>query len=375
MDVSAAAMDPPVLWAEVTSSPVALSDPPPDALEREALAHCGVGEAGLREASRRAVSRVLRGLPLTDPDTLAFEQRSAGEPHPWARAWAASAKTLSTEATLRRLDEWLAEDREPRLRRCAVASAVAADGTHALAVVAVEALADLAPVPTRARTGQWLEVRARLHVAAAGGSVLVLGPSGAPRRVPAWLDGTVLHARFALDRPGAFTVQVLASTASGPRPVAEASVFADVEPPAHAGSDAAPGEEASEPARGDEDDLANMLAIARETSGEPPLTRDARLDAMGRVHASQMAAAHLLGHDAGDGEPTTRAEASGLSFRALGENVAHAGTVALAHRALWASPSHRANMLRRDFDRVGVAVVRDGRGDAWVVETFTSELR
>ena len=56
------------------------------------------------------MSRVLQGLPLTDPDALAFEQRAAGEPHPWARAWAASAKALSTEATLRKLDAWLAED-------------------------------------------------------------------------------------------------------------------------------------------------------------------------------------------------------------------------------------------------------------------------
>jgi uncharacterized protein YkwD len=58
-----------------------------------------------------------------------------------------------------------------------------------------------------------------------------------------------------------------------------------------------------------------------------------------------------------------------------GENVAHATTVALAHRALWASPSHRANLLRREFESVGVAVARDDRGDAWVVETFAGGLR
>jgi hypothetical protein len=28
-------------------------------------------------------------------------------------------------------------------------------------------------------------------------------------------------------------------------------------------------------------------------------------------------------------------------------------------------------MLRRDFDRVGIAVVNGDHGDAWVVETFT----
>jgi hypothetical protein len=32
-------------------------------------------------------------------------------------------------------------------------------------------------------------------------------------------------------------------------------------------------------------------------------------------------------------------------------------------------------MLRRDFSRVGVAAIRDERGDLWVVETFASGLR
>ncbi len=87
-----------------------------------------------------------------------------------------------------------------------------------------------------------------------------------------------------------------------------------------------------------------------------------------------MATSQTLAHDAGDRDPTARAHDAGLSFRALGENVAHAPTVALAHRALWESPSHRANMLRRDFDRAGVAVGRDDHGDVWAVETFTREL-
>jgi uncharacterized protein YkwD len=405
----AVAKDPPAIWAQATSSPGAPADPPRDALEREALARCGPAEAGLSEAARQVAARAVQGLPLPDADALAFAQRVAGEPHPWARAWAASARALPiagkpldgptegkpldgptegepldglSDTTLRRLDDWLLQDHEPRLRRCAVASGVAADGTRTLAIVAVDALADLASVPVRGRTGQWLTVEARLHVQAAGGEILVLGPSGAPRRVPAWFDGTTLRARFALDRPGEFTVQVLASTASGPRPVAEARVFADVEPPAHASTEHVPGEDAGNapasdgtPARPDADALAAMLSAARESAGEPPLTRDARLDALARAHAEHMVASQTLAHDAGDGDPVERARAAGLATRTLGENVAHAASVALAHRALWASPSHRANMLRRDFDRVGVAVVRDDHGDAWAVEAFAARLR
>ena len=124
--------------------------------------------------------------------------------------------------------------------------------------------------------------------------------------------------------PGPFTVQVLASTASGPRPVAEASVFADVEPPAHANDDAAPGEEAPEPGRGDDDELAAMLATAREASGEPP----ARAGRPARRRGARACAAD--GRRPGGGtrrgrrRPDRARATAGLAFQALGENVAHA---------------------------------------------------
>ncbi len=105
------------------------------------------------------------------------------------------------------------------------------------------------------------------------------------------------------------------------------------------------------------------------------LFRSAMRSAVARAHAERMAARRELAHDAGDGDPDERLRAAGLTARASGENVAHAATVALAHSALWASPSHRANMLRRDFDRVGLAVVRDDRGEVWAVETFASRLQ
>jgi len=42
----------------------------------------------------------------------------------------------------------------------------------------------------------------------------------------------------------------------------------------------------------------------------------------------------------------------------------------LAERALWASPSHRENLLLPRFDRVGIGVARDPDGTLWVCQTF-----
>ncbi len=307
-------------------------------------------------------------------NALALAQRAAGEPHPWPRAWVASGRPLDHQATVRRLSEWLAAGHEVAGlgRRCGVASGSSPEGTTTLAVVAVEALADLSPLQTRARAGQWLAVEARLRVRADGGRILVLGPGGAPRTLLTSFDGTTLRGRFAAERPGAFVVQVVADTAQGPRPVLEARVFADTEPTSEM-------PEATEQptVTGTMDDagqLASWLAMARASVGLPPLRRDPRLDGVARDHAARMAATQELAHDAGDGSPTDRLRTSGLEPIASGENVVHSSSVVLAHRALWESPSHRANILGRSFDRVGVGAVTDARGDTWAVELFAGGL-
>jgi uncharacterized protein YkwD len=111
-----------------------------------------------------------------------------------------------------------------------------------------------------------------------------------------------------------------------------------------------------------------MLATARAAEGLPPLAHDASLDVAARAHARRMAAARELGHDVGDGDPAARIADAGGGMREVAENVARASTVALAHRSLWGSPSHRANLLRADMRRVGVGVARDDRGEVWAVE-------
>jgi uncharacterized protein YkwD len=362
-----AAGDASVSWSRWSASPSPVDESQLNAVERAALARCGPGEAGLGEAARAAARRKLQGLPTRELDAVEYAQRAAGEPHPWPRVWLATAMALDTDAALRKLDAWLATESATQ-RRCGVAAMSGADGTRVLAVVTVDALADLAPLPTRARTGQWLTLEGRLRVAARGVRVFVTGPDGAPRTVPVALDGQELRARFAPDRPGEHAVQVVADLPSGPRPVLEASVFADAEPPEAEASRPAPGEDAF--AGDDASALARMLAATRASAGLPPLARDAALDAVARAHARRMADRRDLAHDCGDGSPLDRLRSAGLEPRDAAENVAHAATPALAHRAQWWSPSHRANMLRPRAVRLGIGVARDERGDLWVTALF-----
>jgi uncharacterized protein YkwD len=342
--------------------------------EAELQAACGVAEGGLRLVAKRLVARKTRDLPYLDLDGLTFAQRAAGEPHVWPRAWIVSGRALDHPTTVKRLAAWRQSFRDIGERRCGVATGYAPDGTEVVAAIALDALADLAALPIRARTGMWLAIDATMLVPATGARVVVLGPSGEPHGVPTSFENGHVRARFAPDRPGQLTVQVVADVPTGPRPVLEAQLFADVSPPTTTPNLAAPGEDAGKGAGTKPDALTRMIVAMRQAEGLPSLARDARLDAVAVAHARRMMESHQVGHDIGDGDPAQRLENAGLRTREAGENVAHAQSVELAHRALYASPSHRANLLRREFDRVGVAVLDDPDGSVWVAEVFTTEL-
>jgi uncharacterized protein YkwD len=114
---------------------------------------------------------------------------------------------------------------------------------------------------------------------------------------------------------------------------------------------------------------------ARESEAAPSLTRDVRLDAVATAHASRMLAARTTAHDVGEGDLRARFTDASLDARIVGENVAHAANVLAAHRALYASPSHRLELLRADYTHVGIGVVPADDGSVYVCEVFAASLR
>jgi uncharacterized protein YkwD len=111
-----------------------------------------------------------------------------------------------------------------------------------------------------------------------------------------------------------------------------------------------------------------MINAARATESLAPLRRDPELDVLAFAHARSMAELRRLAHDTGSGDASARVEEAGLGLYRVGENVAHAATLERAHRAVWMSPSHRANLLFDQFNLVGVGVTSDPTGNLWVCE-------
>jgi hypothetical protein len=356
-------------FAESTASPRPVTAQSPDPDARTLSAACGESDQALLTiATQLAEQRTDRATDL-DADAIGYALRAAGAPYVWPRAWLFNGNAGDVEVAKARMQRWLAGFGDGGTRRCGVSVRHKAGQRISVGAVAVDVLADLEPLPTRVRIGEWLDVRATLRVPASDAKLVILGPHGAPHAVPTSFSDGRVRARFNADQAGPWLVQLLAAVDGGPRPLLEALLFAGVEPPAVLSVPKAPGEDAAQANADPSTALSAMVNAARASEGLPLLQRDTRLEALAQAHAEAMRRARRTAHDAGDGDLNQRLEQVGLEL-AAGENVAHAGSAVLAQRALWASPSHRENLLDPAFDLLGIGVAPDADGTLWVCQVF-----
>lgn len=358
---------PPLAWHLATTSPT----PGAMAPGLEALYDaCGRADDALVAVAARNAGRLLRGEPGVGADELGFDVRAAGAPHVWPRAWTIQGETLADEAVLTKVTKWASGASSLGERRCGVVRTRSRSGAEIVSAVQADVLADLDPLPTLARTGEWISLRGHMLVPASDAKVVLLGPRGGPKSVLASLSSDDVRATFSVDAPGAWFVQVLATVSTGPRPVLEAWIFAGENPPTKFEESPAPGEDVSVSGLSREEALRRMVNAARAAEGLGALDADPGLDDLAVAHSQRMVDTRTVGHDVGDGDPKTRLADAGFQASAVGENVASAATLTRAHRALWASPSHRGNLLEKRFKKIGVGIVTGGDGRVWVTQLF-----
>jgi hypothetical protein len=354
----------PLVWVDETRSPQPLAS-------GDGVAEpCMVQERGLDRVARWVAARRATDGRAPDIDEVNAQLRSAGTPHVWPRVWTLEGDGLADEIIRQRLAHWLTRSAPEGELRCGLARARSPAGRQVLAAVVVDAVADLEPLPVRTRVGRWLTLAAHLLVPAEAARVVLLGPDDSLRSAPTTFADDQVRSVFSVDRAGAWRIQLLATTATGPRPVLEAWVFVDSEPFAAAPAEQVPGEASSSAAVNDTDVLLGSINAARSASGQAPLARDAVLDRVAAEHARAMRDRDTAAHDLGDGSPEERAARAGIMARRVGENVAHARDLRRAHRALWVSPSHRETLLSERFEAVGLGVATSPDGSVWLCELF-----
>lgn len=351
--------------ANETWSPQLVSLHPAD---RAVLEGCGLADAGLMRVATELAEYQARHGRLMNVDEVTFELRQAGVPYVWPRAWAIEG-TFDAADVAEGLQALVHAGTHAHLR-CGLGRTETTTGTPVLVVLAADALAELSPLPRRASPGQWVRIEANLLRPAAKVDVIALGPTGRPRTLLSELRDGHVRATLALSAPGPWTIQVLPTFAEGPRPALEAVIHVGQSPPTEFRAQAVPGEDASGSSAEPAERLLAMLNAARASEGLAPLPRHAQLDVAAAIQAKAMWEAGLVAHDVGLGDPIDRLEALGLSPRVAGENVAHARSLRQAHRALWASPAHRANLLLDRFTDIGIGVVESEDGSVWVCQVF-----
>ena len=120
---------------------------------------------------------------------------------------------------------------------------------------------------------------------------------------------------------------------------------------------------------GGADRLLALVNQERTSRGLRPLAGRNDVADIARPHTANMASRRDIWHNDAYFTASTR---SSLGAKALGENVAMAASVEVAHQALMDSPGHRANILNGSFDSAGLSVVHDERGYVYVTENFVT---
>jgi uncharacterized protein YkwD len=124
-------------------------------------------------------------------------------------------------------------------------------------------------------------------------------------------------------------------------------------------------ESSSEPAEpsATEQALLDAANREREARGLQPFEWNVSLASAARTHAQKMAQAGTLSHQfPGEMNLGYRVRMAELHFTKAAENVALGPSAAVIHKAWMNSPPHRDNLLDRELDSIGIAVVeRDGQ--------------
>ncbi len=328
---------------------------------------CSQADAALTRSAAVLARALDAGGPALTASRVERALRDQGAPYVWPHAWSLSGANLRPLLESR-LRAWLGSFDEGGQRRCGLFVLQRPTGGQIAVAIAVDAWADLQPLPSQVRTSAWVEVKASLLTTSPEAKVIVLGPRGAPKPLPTSLRGREVRARFMADQPGIWTIQVLAELPGGPRQVLEAELRAGAADEALSGAAEVP----SRPEELPNDPSAALLArlnAARASEGLRPLRQDPRLAELAESQARALLNRRRVAHDVGTGDPAERVAAAGIATNGVGENVAHANGVDEVHRALWSSPSHRSNILSDRFDSIGIGVVVDGES-LWVCELF-----
>lgn len=115
-----------------------------------------------------------------------------------------------------------------------------------------------------------------------------------------------------------------------------------------------------------------LMNKERRKFGKKELKWRPELLSAARTHATDMWEREYFGHISPIGEDVgNRLQDREIDYALAGENLALAPTVETAHEGLMNSEGHRENILKEDFEQVGIGVIDNGVYGKMFVQIFT----
>src|SRR3989344_817375 len=119
--------------------------------------------------------------------------------------------------------------------------------------------------------------------------------------------------------------------------------------------------------------MIELVNEERAKKGVNKLTFDANLREVGRVHSKDMLERGYFSHYSPEGNNVAdRADKLEVRYLVIGENLAYAPSLDLAHNGLMNSEGHRANILSNDYNKIGIGIMQSRIYGLMITQIFSN---
>jgi uncharacterized protein YkwD len=119
--------------------------------------------------------------------------------------------------------------------------------------------------------------------------------------------------------------------------------------------------------------MIDLVNKERASRGLKTLKYDETLRRLGRDHSKDMFIRGYFSHYTPENEDVAdRSERYDINYMVIGENLAYAPNLELAHKGLMNSEGHRANILSPDFNKIGIGVYDGGIYGKMFTQVFSN---
>jgi uncharacterized protein YkwD len=127
----------------------------------------------------------------------------------------------------------------------------------------------------------------------------------------------------------------------------------------------------------DEKTILELTNKARAEKNLPPLTVNPVLTAVARAHSANMAKKGEMNHVLDGKNPADRVKDAGYRYSWTGENIAMGENVTVPDifEGWMKSKAHRDNILKPEYQEIGIGIARNDKGEVYYAQEFGTQLK